>query len=768
MSRRGERNDRLGWALGLAVGFGLVVVGAIWVGDFIEDDTLISLRYADRLLAGKGLTWNDGERVEGYSNLAWVLGSAALGAVGADLIVAARALAFSCWLATFGALLMLARTVGATWQTFAAAAIAFGATASVSVWAMGALEQPLVVACLAVALWALAELRASQERYLRWSALAAAALCLLVWTRPDAPLLVIVVAASSFFVVRRHGALRTALFASALIAGAPFLAWLVQLGFRLAYYGEWVPNPAHIKTHLSWARMGGGLRYVGRGLRVGWLISAAGAVGAVFALSRRQTRGLGLAVIGMLVTWTAYVVVIGGDHFPAFRHLLITQMCCAVLLVVGLSRWEVAGRTPLAALVLVCLLVVPYISSQRSFREVNVATHARWQWDGQAVGQTFAEAFADERPLWAVTAAGCLPYFSRLPALDLLGLNDAHIARQPPDPSLSLAHDHGDGAYVLKRAPDLITFGLPRGGGPLFKSGREMARDPRFRRDYERVRFRTLQPISVLTDTYVRRHGPVGFAGSDELVAPAYLLRGSVGYPLADGRLGALLERGKKTSVDLPELQAGRYHVRLEPNNDEAEVRLVSRTSRNLHATGDDADVFAITAPTVLRVEVRAPRLSTLLGSIVIERVGPVPEDLSQAQKSILLRSRGAVGNPDRERGRRLDEWKASGEAFEPGANADRARGLLTSPPFVVSEDAWLELHIAGGRAKSYQTQVGVRVVDLSTDTPTPRMVFTGQGDEKLREIRVDLTPLAGRKARIEVFDESSITHITAHGFTLH
>ena len=45
---------------------------------FIADDALISLRYSQRLLAGQGLTWNPGERVEGYSNLLWVLCCAAI------------------------------------------------------------------------------------------------------------------------------------------------------------------------------------------------------------------------------------------------------------------------------------------------------------------------------------------------------------------------------------------------------------------------------------------------------------------------------------------------------------------------------------------------------------------------------------------------------------------------------------------------------------------------------------------------------------------
>ena len=40
---------------------------------FFSDDAFISLRYAERLVEGHGLTWSDGDRVEGYSDLLWVL-----------------------------------------------------------------------------------------------------------------------------------------------------------------------------------------------------------------------------------------------------------------------------------------------------------------------------------------------------------------------------------------------------------------------------------------------------------------------------------------------------------------------------------------------------------------------------------------------------------------------------------------------------------------------------------------------------------------------
>src|SRR4051812_46368142 len=59
---------------------------------FLSDDALISFRYSERLLDGRGLTWTDGRPVEGYSNLLWVLLTTGLGALGVDLIDAARLL----------------------------------------------------------------------------------------------------------------------------------------------------------------------------------------------------------------------------------------------------------------------------------------------------------------------------------------------------------------------------------------------------------------------------------------------------------------------------------------------------------------------------------------------------------------------------------------------------------------------------------------------------------------------------------------------------
>src|SRR5262245_7687999 len=89
-----KRSMNVPSALVLAVALGTLAVHALYYMPFIADDALISLRYAKRLIDGSGLTWNSGERVEGYSNLLWVLSSSAMGMAGVDLITAVRVLGF--------------------------------------------------------------------------------------------------------------------------------------------------------------------------------------------------------------------------------------------------------------------------------------------------------------------------------------------------------------------------------------------------------------------------------------------------------------------------------------------------------------------------------------------------------------------------------------------------------------------------------------------------------------------------------------------------
>jgi hypothetical protein len=248
------------------------------------DDALISMRYAENLLAGKGLVWNEGERVEGFTNPAWVLACAALGALGLDLITALRVLGVSCALLTMLVLAHWGRTHAAKAWWVGPAIVA--CTPAVAAWAVGGLEAPLLMLSLALAIPPLLAARESAVIGAAWRA--GPPLALACWTRPDAPLFVAGSAAALACVsrplphrLRLLGALVT----------IPAAAVIIQVALRLAYYGDFVPNTAHAKLLVDPRSIVAGARYVldGGACLAGLVVLAA--FGAVAGL--RDARGRG-------------------------------------------------------------------------------------------------------------------------------------------------------------------------------------------------------------------------------------------------------------------------------------------------------------------------------------------------------------------------------------------------------------------------------------------------------------------------------------------
>src|SRR5215208_6707822 len=77
----------------LLLGALAAVVGFALQPNVLVDDAAISFRYADRIVAGHGFTYNDHERVLGASNPLWTLLLSLLHAVGINQELAARGLA---------------------------------------------------------------------------------------------------------------------------------------------------------------------------------------------------------------------------------------------------------------------------------------------------------------------------------------------------------------------------------------------------------------------------------------------------------------------------------------------------------------------------------------------------------------------------------------------------------------------------------------------------------------------------------------------------
>jgi hypothetical protein len=303
----------------------------------------------------------------------------------------------------------------------------------------------------------------------------------------------------------------------------------------------------------------------------------------------------------LATAWTAYLVRVGGDIFPAWR--LLTY----VVVIAGMFVAFVLGddlRSPIAPAALRWTASLVSLAALGSyFNPSNWAKVEVWQWHGQVVGKTLARMFGDARPLVAVDAAGTIPYYSKLPALDMLGLTDHYLAHHRPKNMGSgfMGHELGDASYFLQRAPDIICFGVPPCQQPgKFPAQVQMVARREFQRAYAPLHFEAENGDKILTVTlWVRREGRIGIRTTEASVfVPSYFLTtpdGAIARQKSSGTIEASLPSGARAKIERLGLSPGRWHIQALDPAGSARITLTTR-GRSI-ASGDAATPleFALT-----------------------------------------------------------------------------------------------------------------------------------------------------------------------------
>lgn len=459
---------------------------------FLCDDAFIAFRYARNWIEGRGLVFNAGEAVEGYSSLAWVVEVGALWWAGIRPEAGSLVLSIAWTGATVAGVAWVVFGTRPSAARFAAAWVAVGllaTSATFAAWSTGGLETRQFTALVFAGVWAFANTGPSCGRL----ALASTALGLAALTRPEGWLVFGICAGvwgTRAFVLHELDVRRAfaALAPFALLVGA-------QLAFRWVTYGEWLPNTYYAKSVRPWWEAG--TAFVARGaLETGlWLLVPLACLAAVARLGsgRGRAHATGLVCIGAHALWTARL---GGDYF-AFRFFdfywpLLAVAAADALAWIG-RRPPVVGALGLVVIVYANALqgtlawvVRDYDTGAETAQLCPTVTDENAPWlfrvpgmrsiaaaaDGlrrdnieHLVGLTVREhaVFGRERAArWgpyerarrgaiprdavaATNAAGAMPfYLADLTVIDMLGLCDHTIARNPvhtPNAERLLAHD---------------------------------------------------------------------------------------------------------------------------------------------------------------------------------------------------------------------------------------------------------------------------------------------------------------------------------------
>lgn len=229
-------------SIGIQSSFGLVV----------QEDAYISFRYAANLVAGDGLVYNQGERVEGYTNFLWTLILAAgmfLG-IGPELLVVILG-SVSVALAILIAWLVGRRGSAPPLAAFVAPLL-ISVAGDFNLEAVAGLETSffamLVFLCLALTI---REVNGPPAGRIHWSGLAGGLAAL---TRPEGVAVYILLQAISLWRVGANGERWRRR-----VGGWLLFASLVgaHMCFRILYYNDLLPNTFYAKTGGTteqWAR----------------------------------------------------------------------------------------------------------------------------------------------------------------------------------------------------------------------------------------------------------------------------------------------------------------------------------------------------------------------------------------------------------------------------------------------------------------------------------------------------------------------------------
>lgn len=215
----------------------------------MADDAYISLRYVANLLAGHGLVFNPGEYVEGYSNPLWVLLTALLSwLTDATPVTAAKLLGLAMGGLCVYSLWRLARQLAQPRLSLALTLALLAVVPGIQIYMSNGMEVPLM--CCLVLLGLQASL-ASSPANPRLALGAALAFGLLAITRPEGILYAALWGLTLLWQWRRQLDARRWCWLIGLgsLTLLPFMLWL---GFRLGYYGSWLPNTAVAKISGMW------------------------------------------------------------------------------------------------------------------------------------------------------------------------------------------------------------------------------------------------------------------------------------------------------------------------------------------------------------------------------------------------------------------------------------------------------------------------------------------------------------------------------------
>jgi arabinofuranosyltransferase len=438
---------------------------------WICDDAYICFRYADNLVKGGGLVFNQGERVEGFTNLSWTLFSALGLYLGIPL---ERWVQLGGLLAFAGTLILLSQrtpdrpALSLGKSSLPVAVLVAGSMVHFLDFATGGLETSAFTFLVLASYRALFPLSGHAPSPRR-GALGGLGLALGCLTRPDGMIFTAILLLALLALRRGRAFLAAAMGFSAL--------WVPATLWRVHYYGDFFPNTYYAKSaYLAWWSQG--FAYVQLFAVRYWPLLLALPL-SVYVVGKKPTRDRRDAtLVGveacLVAGYTLYVARVGGDFM--FGRLLIPIVPFLLLLFERgfqalFAHRRGSGLAFLAATLAMNLFSpAPSESHARGIldeREFYGSEKAAWATDMDRKGEIL-RGFLQGTPARVCFFGSEARLIFRSEVASAIecetGLTDRWIARQPLAARGRVGHEkHAPLDYILEERPVNFLFKLPWG-----------------------------------------------------------------------------------------------------------------------------------------------------------------------------------------------------------------------------------------------------------------------------------------------------------------
>jgi arabinofuranosyltransferase len=484
----------------LKVKLALLVILVIFIAhavslNFTQDDAFISYRYVKNFVNGQGLVFNPGERVEGYTNFFWILLLSIFALLGLDIIVASKILGVMAGCMSLFLLLKIstlllsdeikrdAPSKGSSvavpiqdtpqkrqsWLFALAPCVLLTSNSAFAYWSISGLETALFVMMVLLSVY----FSLTDERLM----IISSALSSLI--RPEGLLVFAILIFHKFF-FKKDGA-RVSL---RYIAGFALLL-LPFFIFKISYYGNLLPNPFYAKTGFS-------MEYVKTGMDYFWtFLRHYGLWGALYLIPIVLHKHWDInwkLILLLTCAYTIYIIIVGGDVLQGHRFFMPIAPLLYLLFVFGLSRLSfLIKKTPESKAIPIFLLVAFSLLTflwPRSWlmkrRQAEQALCFKMAFCAQKLRQSFGTEFT-----LAVSTIGAISYFTEAKVIDMLGLTDPYIARNPetiPGIHSTWKEKKFNTQFLLSQEPDVIMFST--GLKPSAPAERALFLSSQFRGNY--------------------------------------------------------------------------------------------------------------------------------------------------------------------------------------------------------------------------------------------------------------------------------------------